>query len=297
MGIGIDGNHSSGLSERYTYTIDELIVSVMARQIRDDDVVIVGFATPMAAVAAFLARAIHAPGATLVYGGAVNPDIHDIWETTVRPERLGTLSYGFVDHLTVLDQIQRGRFTVQFLSPAEIDRQGNINTSLIGDYQKPKVRFPGALATSDVMVMVGRIVLYRTTHEARAFPEKVAFTTGAGHLERGEWRSRLGIRGKGPDKLITDLGVFIFDKRGDGLVAESLHPGVDPEAVESRTGFEVSIPEDVPTTVVPSGIEIEVLRNVIDPRGLRKLEFRSERESVLKSIIGTGTGAIKDRFP
>lgn len=266
------------------YSVDEMLAVCMARQIQDEEIAVIGLATPLASAACFLAKATHAPNSTVIYDGTAGAELHDIAMSMLYPDKLRELTYGFVSHMNVLDMIHRGRITLQFISPAQIDMYGNVNVSLIGDHYKPKVRFPGSLALADVMVLMGRIVVYMTRHEKRAFVEKVDFISGAGHLEQGQWRRRMKIRGAGPVAVVTNLAVMGFNEEAKRMALESVHPGVDVSEVVENTGFELLIPKEVPVTSPPTEEELRGLREKIDPHGVRKMEFREFRQEVTAKL-------------
>lgn len=267
------------------YSKDELLTILLAREIRNEDALLVGVGTPLAAAACFLAKATNAPEVTLMVGGAINPAVHDLSTTFRNLERLSRISQGMITHNTVLDQIQRGRFSMQFISPAQIDQWGNINNSVIGDYNCPKVRLPGPLALPDIIGMLDRIVIYVPNHDLRILTAKVDFITGAGHPEGGEWRKRTENGHREHVRLISDLGVFDFAGEEKRMTLRSIHLGVSQSTIQERTGFEVIIPECVPQTAEPTREELSILREKVDPTGLRKMELREFRQEIIQKIF------------
>ncbi|MBI3949774.1 MAG: hypothetical protein HY314_04900 [Acidobacteria bacterium] len=271
-------------TNRPSYTTDELMVVAMSRQVQNGDVVGLGLATPMATIAAFLARQTHAPNATIILSGAVQPKTHNVALSMVNPVMLASISCGFLPHTVTMDMAERGVYSLQFLRPAQVDAEGNMNTSLIGSQQRPKLRLPGGLATGDVTLFMRRIVLYQPNHDLRNFPVQVDYKTGIGHPEQGRWRRRMKISGGGPTKIITDLCTLAFDTEADCFAVESLHPGISPSTVKERTGFELAWPTHASETEPPNERQLTWLRNTIDPYAVRRLEFKEHRQEVLKRL-------------
>jgi glutaconate CoA-transferase subunit B len=262
------------------YTIDELMVVAMAREIADGDIVALGLLTPMATVAAFLARETHAPRATVVLAGAVQPRTHNIALSLVNPVILASISLGFLSHTATMDMAERGKYAIQFLRPAQVDAEANMNTSLVGDSVRVR-RLPGGLATGDVTLLLPRLILYQPHHEQRAFPARVDYVTGIGHPRH--WSCAGGIH-RGPQKIITNLCVLALRESTGRFAVESLHPAVSPEVVSQSTGFELEWPETTAQTPAPTEGELSCLRHLIDPLGIRRLEFRPYRETSLRRL-------------
>ena len=145
----------------------------LARQCRPDDVLVVGVATPLAAAAGMLARELLVPDLTIIMAASVNPRTHDVAESLTDPAAAARYAPGTLTQAEILDAIQRGRVTLQFVSPAEVDADGAINTNRVGDR-----RLPGALALPDVAVLVGRLVAYRAGHSPRFLVPRVQYVTG-----------------------------------------------------------------------------------------------------------------------
>jgi len=160
--------------------------------------------------------------------------------------------------------LQAGRIDVGFLEGAQIDKFGNINSTVIGDYRTPKVRLPGSGGACEIASLAKRILII-TRHERRTFPEKIDFVTSPGFLG-GKWeREQLKLEGGGPNAVITDLGVLRFDKETGEMILESIHPGVKLEDVKKNTGWDLKISKDLKITKEPSEEELLILRQ-LDPR-------------------------------
>jgi len=257
-------------------TTADLMVAVLAREVRDDDVVGVGLGTPLALCAALVARATRAPGAEVLVAGAVSPDA-DLLTCMRGAPALAGRTAGFVPHLDTMDMAERQAMTLQFLRPAQVDREGSINTSSIRSPGAPRLRFPGGLAMADVPRLMPRVVLYHTDHRPRGLVERVDVVTGrGGPSERG------GVRSQGPTVLITDLCVIAFG--GEGPRLESVHPGVDPERVQAATGFALRAGRRVPRTEPPADDELDAMQR-IDPHALRGVEVRETRADALPRMI------------
>lgn len=246
-------------------TVADVMTVALAREIVDGDVVGVGLGTPLAVAAALLARATHAPDAHVLVGGAVDPDA-DMATCLGGPAALLGRTAGYVPHLDTMDMAERQAMTLQFLRPAQVDGHGNLNTSRIGTRERPRVRFPGGLATGDVPMLLPRLVLYLPDHRERNLPAELPVVTGRGGGWRGDDHPT-----RGPVTLVTNLAVVAFD--GEGAFLRSVHPGVDVDEVVANTGFDLRLPAEVPLTGEPTTVERTALLQ-IDPSGHRAAEIR-----------------------
>jgi glutaconate CoA-transferase subunit B len=270
------------------FSPDELMVWTLAREVRPDDVVVVGVATPIAAAAALLARAILVPTATVIVGAAVDPELHPISTPMLKPETLGSLGVGTLTQSEILDQIQRGRITLQFVSPAQVDGKGRLNTSRVARSDGTTRRLPGGLATGDIAVLIGRLLAYRAEHSLRFLPKAVEFVTGAGHEQGASWRQDRGLPGTGVQGIVTDRAVLRWAPEGSSFRIASVHPSQTIDEVVSDCGFPLSTPDSVPTTDVPPAEALTVLRSEIDPVGVRRLEVRSMRSQAMAQLMKIG---------
>ena len=243
------------------YEADEMMSVEAARQLRDTTACFVGIGLP--STGANLARRTHNPDLVLVYeAGAIG----------AKPPRL-PLSIGdgmlgeTADYIAAVPEIfnywvQPGRIDVGFLGAAQIDRFANINTTVVGDYAHPKVRLPGAGGAPEIAASCGEvIVIVRQTK--RAFVEKVDFITSVGHVDGPGARERLGLRGKGPTKVITDLGILEPDPETRELVLTHVHPGITAEQAQEATGWDLRIADDLQTTEPPTEEELKALRELV----------------------------------
>lgn len=246
------------------YTHLEMMAVAAARQIKDYEVVFVGTGLPM--LASMLALYSHAPHATIMYeSGYVGcRNLH-----TARIIGDIRLMYNLTQLTTMVDVLgllQSGRVDIGFLGGAQIDKYGNINATVIGDYHRPKVRLPGSGGAADIASNAKRILII-TTHEKRRFPEKVDYVTSPGWIDGPEGRKYAGLPWGGPDKVITDIAILEFDDKTKRMKLKSIHPGKTIEEVQDKTGFELIIPKEVPTTVPPTVEEIKILKEKVDPLG------------------------------
>ena len=244
----------------------EIMTAAAAREIQDGDVVFVGIGLPNLAIN--LAQRTHAPNVQMVYEAGVYG---------ARPSRVPVsigdpcLVTGAIQVLsmteTFLYYLQGGRIDVGFLGAAQVDRFGNLNTTIIGsDYQRPRVRLPGSGGASEIAWHAKKTVVI-LSQDKKKFPEKVDFITSAGHLEGGDSRARLGAPGGGPERVITDLGVYGFHPESREMMLEKLHPGVSLEEVRANVGWPLRVAETLETTPLPAEEELRLLRTELDPAG------------------------------
>jgi glutaconate CoA-transferase, subunit B len=269
------------------YTLDELMCVLMAREIRNDDWVNHGAVVPLAGAALMLAKQTHAPAVDFFYLGtifnSVNPSELNLMEMWADPRLAYTSSKCLIAHADILNWTIRGGCTLQFLRPLQIDQYGSVNVSVVGDPKAPKLRFHG-IAVADVMITCARPILYTTEHNHRTFPPRLAFRTGLGHTDGDEWRHRIRAPGNGPYRVITPLGTLDFETDDHSMRLRAVNPGVTPEQVQAETGFPLVIPESVEENVPPTAHELRVLREVVDPVGIRQTEFRELRAAANQRI-------------
>jgi len=245
------------------YTSSELMTVTAAKELRDHEIVFVGVGLPN--LASNLAKKTSAPNLIMIYEAGVigaNP--------TRLPLSIGDpcLVSGAQSVCSMFEvfslYLQAGRIDVGFLEGAQIDKFGNINSTVIGDYRTPKVRLPGSGGACEIASLAKRILII-TRHERRTFPEKIDFVTSPGFLG-GKWeREQLKLEGGGPNAVITDLGVLRFDKETGEMILESIHPGVKLEDIKKNTGWDLKISKDLKITKEPSEEELLILRQ-LDPR-------------------------------
>jgi glutaconate CoA-transferase subunit B len=243
-----------------SYTASEMMTVAAARALTTQDVCFVGIGLPSAACN--LARMTHAPGLRLVYeSGTIET------KPTVLPLSIGDgeLCETALTTVSVPEMfqywLQGGRITVGFLGGAQIDRFGNLNSTVIGPYGHPKVRLPGSGGAPEIATSCQRIYIVMR-HNKRAFVERVEFLTSLGHGRTGRERRALGLRTEGPVLLVTDLCIMTPDPDTNEFVVSSLHPGVTRDRVVGETGWAVRFAEDVAETPAPTSEELGALRDL-----------------------------------
>ncbi|GAB4495830.1 MAG: CoA-transferase subunit beta [Anaerolineales bacterium] len=248
-----------------TYTSAELLIVNAARLLKDGDVVFVGVGQPN--LACNLARRTHAPNLTMIYEAGV---------IGAQPARLPlsigdpSLVSGALSVCSMYDifafYLQRGNVDVGFLGGAQIDRFGNINATVIGDYFHPKVRLPGSGGAQEIAAWANRCYIM-TPHQKRRFPDRVDFLTSAGFLGGREQRDASGVRGAGPLVVVTDIGILEPDQHGE-LTLTALHPGRTVEDAIANTGWRLNVAAQLRTTEAPSAEELRILHDELDPDGI-----------------------------
>jgi glutaconate CoA-transferase, subunit B len=245
----------------------ELMAVAAAREVADGDVVFVGVGLPNLAVN--LALRLHAPKAQLVYEAGVYG---------ARPSRLPLsvgdpcLVSGAVQVMPMnecfLYFLQGGRIDVGFLGAAQIDRFGNLNTTIVGsDYRNPRVRLPGSGGAAEISWLAKKTVIL-LPQKRNKFPERLDFRTSAGHLDGGRSRQELGAPGRGPERVITNLGVYGFDAESREMILEAIHPGVSLEEVKAEVSWPLRVKEPLATTALPDSKTLALLREELDPKGI-----------------------------
>jgi len=240
------------------YDSSEIMTVAAARRLRDGAVCFVGIGLP--STAANLARLTHAPEVVLIYeSGPIGA------KPTALPLSIGDGELAETADTVVSTPeifrywLQGGRIDVGFLGAAQIDRFANINTTVIGDYARPKVRLPGAGGAPEIAAMAKEVLII-LKHGKKAFVEKLDFITSAGFLDGGDARERAGLPGKGPMAVITDLGILEPDPVTRELTLTSLHPGVSVEKVRAETGWRLRVANDLKETPAPTEGELAELR-------------------------------------
>jgi len=270
------------------YTTDELMVCLLAREIKNNDLIIIGTATPLALVAYMLAKRTHAKNCILLsfYGGYLDTDFFEVSLNNYEEDSFKN-SIGYWSSTEMYNSIiLNGKVDIEFIRAAQIDMFGNINTSVIGNYYKPKVKLPGSAGHYDFCSTYKKVIVYMPKHNKNTFVKKVDFIAGAGFLDGYESRERLGIKGGGPYKVISNLGVFGFDSYSKRMKILSLHPYVELQEVIDNTDFELLF-NRVEKTIPPTEEELRLIREEIDKLGIRKLEFLSSRDrlKIIKDLI------------
>ena len=262
------------------FTVDELMAVCISRQIRDSEIVAQGIATPLVVAGYLLAKCTHAPN--LRFASAIGQGICQNWSPlgVARIEELwlghALMGVGFV--AAAADVLPR-LCPTEFFRPAQVDAAGNFNNVAIGkDYAHPRMRLPGTGGIPDVTVYSDAIFLYVPRHSRVTFVPKLDFLSGMGHNPARR-------HGKGARYLISDLGQF--DWHDGRMRVTSVHPGETLQHIQAKTGFELAIASDLQETIPPNAEELRLLREVIDPLNVRKLETLggTARRDLLQEIL------------
>ena len=243
------------------WTADEMMTIAAARSLRDGAACFVGIGLP--STAANLARRLHAPNLVLIYESGPIGAKPDRLPLSIGDGILATTADSVVSVPEIFNYwLQPGRIDVGFLGAAQLDRYGNINTTVIGgDYQHPKVRLPGAGGAPEIAASCGEVfVIVRQSR--RAFVNRVDFVTSVGYGHGPGHREKLGLRGRGPVRIITDLGILEPDPDTCELTLTTLHPGVGIEQAREATGWELRVADQLVTTEPPTDQELTVLRRL-----------------------------------
>lgn len=242
------------------FTSNEMMTIAASRVLTNDDVCFVGIGAPSAACN--VARLTHAPDITLIYeSGTIGT------APTVLPLSIGDgeLCETALTTVSVPEMfrywLQGGRITVGFLGAAQLDRFGNINTTVIGEYHNPKKRLPGGGGAPEIASSSQQIYL-TMKQSKRGLVDKIDFFTSFGHGEGGDHRQRLGIKTAGPTLLITDLAIWKPDPKTKEFTVTSLHEGVTREQMQETCAWQIKYADDCEVTPPPTELELTTLRDI-----------------------------------
>lgn len=242
------------------YTPTEMMTISAARALSNDDVCFVGIGAPSAACN--LARLTHAPDITLIYESGTIGTRPDVLPLSIGDGELAATSLTTVAVPEIFRYwLQAGRITVGFLGGAEMDRYGNLNTTVIGPYDSPRVRLPGGGGAPEIASSCGRVFI-TMRHSTRGMVDKVDFITSLGFGPTGAERDALGITTRGPVLVITDLCLMEPDPATNELIVTSLHQGVGRAQVVDATGWDIRFAADVGETEPATDLELETLRDL-----------------------------------
>lgn len=243
-----------------SYTPTEIMTIAAARALSDDDVCFVGIGLPSAACN--LARVTHAPRLRLVYESGTLDTKPNVLPLSIGDGELCETALTTVPVPEMFQYwLQGGRITVGFLGGAQVDRFGNLNSTVIGSYRNPRVRLPGSGGATEIAVHCGRIFIVMP-HGPRAFVPRVDFVTSLGHGPTGAERRARGITTLGPVLIVTDLCLMQPDPETNEFEVVSIHPGVTIDRVREQTGWPVKIRSDLRETPSPRPDELEALRDL-----------------------------------
>ncbi|WP_163267496.1 CoA-transferase subunit beta [Chelativorans alearense] len=242
------------------FTPNEMMTIAASRALTGEDVCFVGIGAPSAACN--VARLTHAPDITLIYESGTIGTAPDVLPLSIGDGELCDTALTTVPVPEMFRYwLQGGRITIGFLGAAQLDKYGNINTTVVGDYEKPKVRLPGGGGAPEIATSSGEVYI-TMAQSKRGMVERIDFYTSFGHGEGGDHRKRLGIETKGPTLLITDLAIWKPDPETKEFTVVSLHPGVTREMVQETCGWKVKFAEKLEETPPPTALELSTLRDL-----------------------------------
>ena len=242
------------------------MAAVASRELADAEVVFVGIGLPN--LACNLARHTHAPNLVLIYESGAVGAVPERLPVSIGDPSLVTGSLMVSGMATVFQSLlQNGRIEVGFLGGAQVDRFGNINTTVVGRYAHPDVRLPGSGGAAEIAIHARRTVVISRLSR-RAFPEAVDFITSPGHRMLGRSRRELGMPGAGPVKVVTDKAILEADPETGELVLAALYPGVQPDEVHAGVGWALRARPVLALVDPPTADELVLLRDVLDPHRL-----------------------------
>lgn len=247
------------------YTSREIMSISAGRLVKDGDILFAG--TGVSLLAATVAKRIHAPGSIVFFEtGGIDPSLQEMPLSVADPRVMvgSSINSGLAESLSLLAHPKLR--TIGFVGAAQIDRFGNINSTCLGDYCRPKNRFPGAGGACDAFSFAYGMVIFMT-HEKRRFVEKLDYMSSPGWLTGGDARKRAGYRRGGPMAVVTNMAVMKFDETTREMYLAEYYPGVDPEKIRENTGFPIDISRAVPFTP-PTDEELSTLREKVDPQRL-----------------------------
>ena len=243
-----------------TWSASEMMTVAAARALTNQDICFVGIGLPSAACN--LARLTHAPRLTLVYESGTLETKPNVLPLSIGDGELCETALTTVSVPEMFQYwLQGGRITVGFLGGAQVDRYGNLNSTVIGEYKHPKVRLPGSGGATEISTSCQRVYIVMR-HGRKSFVEKLDFLTSLGHGRTGRERRSMGLRTEGPSLIVTDLCTMRPDPDSKEFEVVTLHPGVSADAVRENTGWPVRFAGQVPETPSPTPDELGVLRDL-----------------------------------
>ncbi len=242
------------------YTTDEMMSIAASRYLSDGVVCFVGIGLP--SEAANLARATHAPECVLIYESGTIGAKPEVLPLSIGDDELAEHADSVVSVPEIFNYwLQAGRVDVGFLGAAQIDRYANINTTVVGEYDSPKVRLPGAGGAPEIAASAKEVIVV-LRQKPRAFVEELDFVTSVGYARGKDSRNRLGYQGAGPKTVITDLGILTPDPETKELMLTALHPGATVEQAKEATGWDLKVAGELAGTAPPAERELSVLRDL-----------------------------------
>jgi len=248
------------------YNGTEMLATMACNLLEDNRSVFVGTGLPL--IAGMLAQKTHAPGLLLFFeAGGIGPRVPEL-PISVGDSRTIYKAVSASSMHDIMSLSQAGYVDYGFLGGAQIDCYGNLNTTVIGDHDKPKIRLPGSGGANDVASFSRRVIIIMR-QSSRSFMEKLDFLTTPGYLDGPGARERVGLpAGGGPYRVITQLAIYDFCHDTKKMRLHSLHPGTTVEQVKENSGFDIIIPAKIEESPVPTAEQLRLLREEIDPKGM-----------------------------
>lgn len=249
------------------YNLREYLAFMGSSVLEDSKTVFVGTGLPI--IACMLAQRTHAPNLMMVFeAGGVGPRMPEL-AVSVGESRTYFQGIAATSMHDVMSMAQAGYIDYGFLGAAQMDIYGNINTTVIGDWNLQKTRLPGSGGANDVSSFSEKLIIIIANQSTRTFVKKVDFLTTPGYLDGPGAREKAGLpRNTGPYRLITQLGLYGFDDTTKKLKLISIHPGVTLAQIKENSSFDIIIPENIPQSPEPSDIDLKILRTEIDPASI-----------------------------
>jgi glutaconate CoA-transferase subunit B len=247
------------------YTRQEMMAISAGRLIRNGDILFAG--TGIAMLAATVAKRIHAPEAVVFFEtGSIDPALRELPLAVADPRVMegACLNAGLIEAFSIV--AHRRLHTVAFLGAAQIDRFGNINSTCIGPYERPEVRFSGSGGACDAGSLAAAVIIFMQ-HERRRFVETLDYLTSPGWLAGADSRKRAGLPRGGPMAVVSDLGIMKFQEQTREMVLAEYYPGVTAEIVRENTGFPIDVSQAL-ESMAPTAEELRILREEVDPQRL-----------------------------
>jgi glutaconate CoA-transferase subunit A len=279
-----------------SWTIDELMATCLAREYDDSSICSVGSVSPLAMVSYLLAKKTHAPKLTIIAlnGGFIDIDFHPMSLTLAEPLEYGSAKVWWGGDETYHWYYQQGRITHEVITVAQVDVRGRTNNAWIRS-RGQMLRMPGQGGMADVANLHQNFILYLTRHTPERFVEAVDFCTASRGLLSATERQQAGLK-PGAVRLISDLGLFELDPQEKRFRLVSLHPGVSLDKIRSQTGGQFLIACPLPETEPPSQEDLRMIREVVDPFGIRQLEFVPGRDrlAMIQRILDAEAGLVRE---
>lgn len=246
-----------------SFTPGEIMVTRAAKELNNGEVVFVGIGLPN--LACNLARRLQAPDLILIYESGAVGAVPSRLPISIGDPCLVTDSISVCSMVEVFNYyLQGGMIDVGFLGGAQVDKYGNINSTIIGAYEDPKVRLPGSGGACEISIHAKKIILI-LNQNTKTFPARIDFITSPGYVDENNQRKKYAMPGKGPVLVITDFGVYTFSDDTHEMVLSEIHPGVSIDNLKNNIAWEVRISDNIKRTASPTEAELRIIREDLDP--------------------------------